>query len=72
MNSNIMRGNPVLTTFLFLVASGGTINGCMWRIVGTFVGVLVGWAALAADPGPYATIFFGFVLCKWSSLPPLS
>ncbi|KAG2171597.1 hypothetical protein INT43_008323, partial [Umbelopsis isabellina] len=60
-----VRGQWASVTVIAIMnpTTGGTINGCLWRIVGTFVGVLVGWAALAVDPGPYATIFFGFILC---------
>ncbi|KAM3579788.1 hypothetical protein VKS41_007869 [Umbelopsis sp. WA50703] len=60
-----VRGQWASVTVIAIMnpTTGGTVVGCIWRIVGTIVGVLVGWAALAADPGPYATIFFGFVLC---------
>lgn len=45
--------------------SGGTVHASLWRIVGTFIGACVGWAALEANGGqPYLLALFGVLLCK--------
>jgi hypothetical protein len=48
-----------------IFSSGGTINGSIWRVVGTLIGSFMGWGAIAADGGPYIIVFFGFLLCEF-------
>lgn len=44
--------STITTVYLrFLNCSGGTLQASLWRIVGTVVGALVGWAALESGSG---------------------
>ncbi|KAI9283636.1 hypothetical protein BC943DRAFT_280678 [Umbelopsis sp. AD052] len=58
------RGQWAAVTVIAIMnpTTGGTINGSLWRVVGTLVGSFVGWAAIAANGGPYVTVLFGFLL----------
>lgn len=55
--------------FFTKTQSGGTINGSIWRVVGTLIGSLMGWAAIAANGGPYVVVLFGFLLCEFHRSP---
>ncbi|KAH8557090.1 hypothetical protein BGW37DRAFT_537718 [Umbelopsis sp. PMI_123] len=59
-----VRGQWAAVTVIAIMnpTTGGTINGSIWRVVGTLIGSFMGWGAIAADGGPYIIVFFGFLL----------
>ncbi|KAI9307758.1 hypothetical protein BJ944DRAFT_254843 [Cunninghamella echinulata] len=62
-----VRGQWSVMTVMAIMnpTSGGTLAASGWRIVGTFVGALVGWAALeigGSTPSPYILGLFSILL----------
>ncbi|CAO3607852.1 unnamed protein product [Cunninghamella blakesleeana] len=62
-----VRGQWSVMTVMAIMnpTSGGTLSASGWRIVGTLVGALVGWAALEAggnSPSPYVLAVFAVLL----------
>jgi hypothetical protein len=62
----LVQAKPNVFVFFFYFESGGTISGSLWRVVGTLIGSFMGWAAIAANGGPYVIVLFGFLLCEFT------
>ncbi|KAI8876515.1 hypothetical protein K501DRAFT_231909 [Backusella circina FSU 941] len=60
-----VRGQWAALTVIAIMnpTSGGTVQASFWRIVGTIIGAMVGWAALEAGGGsPYLLALFAVLL----------
>ena len=53
-------------SILHYFGSGGTLNAGLWRVTGTIIGGLFGWAALESDNGSaYVLALFAVLLGKF-------